>query len=37
MVEFRLTDDEMDRLTRVSDIDGDYPYDSMIEDSQAGR
>ncbi|MGI9646636.1 MAG: aldo/keto reductase [Ilumatobacteraceae bacterium] len=37
MIDFRLTDEEMDRLNAVSAIDGDYPYDSMITDAQAGR
>lgn len=36
-VEFRLTDDEMDRLNRVSDIDCPYPYDRFIDDAQADR
>ncbi len=36
-VDFRLDPEDMDRLTSVSDIEGTYPYDSMITDAQAGR
>lgn len=37
VVDLQLTDDEHARLTAVSDVDGEYPYDGFIESAQAGR
>jgi aryl-alcohol dehydrogenase-like predicted oxidoreductase len=36
-VDFELTDDQMARLTTVSDLDSAYPYDDFIESAQSGR
>lgn len=35
--EWSLTDEELDRLTRVSEIAAPYPYDGMIGNAQQGR
>ena len=37
VLEIELTADHMQRLDDVSAIDGVYPYDSFIDDAQAGR
>jgi aryl-alcohol dehydrogenase-like predicted oxidoreductase len=37
VVDLLLDDDEHDRLTAVSDVDGEYPYDGFIEGAQSGR
>ncbi len=36
-VDVRLGDDDMAALERVSHVEGSYPYDSFIDDAQAGR
>ena len=36
-VDLILDDEEHQRLTAVSEIDGEYPYDGFIEGAQAGR
>lgn len=36
-VDIELSAEQMDRLTAVSDVAGDYPYDSMIADANADR
>ncbi len=37
VIDVELTDDDMEALARVSHVDGSYPYDSFIDDAQAGR
>ncbi|MFW2334193.1 aldo/keto reductase [Ilumatobacter sp.] len=36
-IDVELTDDDMDALDRASHVEGSYPYDSFIDDAQAGR
>ncbi len=36
-IDVALTDDDMAALDRVSHVEGSYPYDSFIDDAQAGR
>ncbi|NNE11223.1 MAG: aldo/keto reductase [Ilumatobacter sp.] len=36
-IDVELTADDVDALDRASHVDGSYPYDSMIDDAQAGR
>jgi aryl-alcohol dehydrogenase-like predicted oxidoreductase len=37
VVDLVLDPEEHERLTAVSDVDGEYPYDGFIEGAQAGR
>jgi len=36
-IDVELTDDDMEALDRASRVEGSYPYDSFIDDAQAGR